>query len=135
MKTKVLVEHFIGDLMKVVAFQLDDMFEKDNLQIPEIKALLKTRIMGLPSKKSPSKIRPKASKEFMKGYHSGNEYTLTKSAHEGQTKDRLDVISTCYFQSQIYDGLTKKEFLSLCESYVDEHFDDGEECDLPSKPR
>lgn len=136
MKTKVLVEHFLGDVMKVVAFQLDDLFEKDQLQTSEINYLVKSRVMGLPSKKKGLlKNRPKASAKFMKGYHSGNEYTLTKSLHEGHTKDRLDVISTCFFQCFIYDGLSKKEFLSLCESYVAEHFDDGEQVDLPDTPK
>jgi hypothetical protein len=134
MKTKVLVEHFLGDLMKVVACQLDDLFEKDNLQIAEIKSLVKSRISKLPMRKTSLKKRPKASTKFMKGYHSGNFYTLTKSKSEDHTKHRLDVLSTCFYQAVIYDGLNKREFLALCDSYVDEHFDDGVNVDGEDTP-
>ena len=127
MKTKVLVEHSAGDTMKVVAFQLDDLFEKDNLQTDEINSIVKARIENSVEVEEISKSRPRASKNFKKNYHSGNLYTLTKSKHEKNVKNRLDVINECFFQMQEYDGLSKDEFIALCESYVREHFDDGEE--------
>lgn len=129
-KTKVQVEHSLGDTLKVVACQLDDLFEIDQLQIAEIKALVKSSLSSWPTDSVPDNIirtRPKASKEFMSGYHSGNHYTITKSKKELRTKDRLKVISQCLWQAMNFDGLNKKEFLSLCDSYVDEHFDDGED--------
>jgi len=135
-----MVESFLGDLMKVVAVQLDDMFERDHLQIPEIKALLRNKLLrhGI-TEVAPLKIKPRpaASKSFMKNYHSGNFYTLTKSRHEVSTRDRLDLIMLCYRQAHIYDGLERPEFYALCESYIDEHFDDGVEVghQVPDRPR
>lgn len=129
-KTSVQIESSLGDTLKVVACQLDDLFELDNLQTAEIKALIKASLRSWPNDGIPSdhlKTRPKASKSFLEGYHSGNHYTLTKSKTELRSRDRLKVISHCLWQAMNYDGLTKKEFLSLCNSYIDEHFDDGEE--------
>ena len=127
MKTKVLVEHSAGDTMKVVAYQLDDLFEKDDLQTDEILSLVSARIEDSLDLEEGTVSRPKASKKFKKNYHSGNLYTKTKSKHEKNVKARLDVITDCFYQLQEFDGLTKKEFVSLCESYIREHFDDGEE--------
>lgn len=117
----------MGDLIKVVATQLEGLLDYDQLQIAEICSIVKTRIYSLKEKKIKQKKRPRATKKFNKDYHSGNEYCLTKSKKEDNTKARLDVISACYYQAAEYDGLTKSEFLSLCICYVKEHFYDGED--------
>jgi hypothetical protein len=127
MKTKVRVEYFLGDVIKVVACQLEDLLDLDQLQIAEINSIVSARIMSLSSNNCKTKKRPLAKKSFIENYHSGNEYTLTKSKKEETTKDRLDVISQCFRQTEEYDGLTKPEFLSLCLSYVREHFSDGDD--------
>lgn len=126
MKTRVKVEHFLGDVIKIVACQLEDLLELDQLQMAEINSIVRARILSLPDKtKSKSNRRPRPNSVFMKNYNSGNHYTLTKSKKENSTKDRLDVISACFLQVEEYDGLTKNEFISLCVSYVSEHFTDG----------
>lgn len=127
MKTRLKVEYYLGDLMKVVATQLEGLLDHDQLQTAEICSIVKTRIYSLKEKSIKSKKRPRATKRFIKGYHSGNDYCLTKSIKETNTKGRLDVISACYYQAAEYDGLTKSEFLSLCVCYVKEHFSDGED--------
>ena len=138
MRTKLLVESSLGDLLKVVAVQLDDLLEKDRLQVAEIISLVKSRLLSLELPRiGTTKSRPKATRLFMKNYHSGNFYTLTKSKHEKNTKDRLDLIIQCSDQSHQYDGLTRNEFYTLCETYIHEHFSDGEDVgpELPDFPK
>lgn len=127
MNTKIEVEYFLGDLIKVVASQLEDLLDEDQLQIAEIIAIVKARLNATPIQKSIVSKRPKAPKNYLKNYHSGNEYCRTVYKRELNTKSRLDVITACFHQSSKYDGLSKEEFFSLCESYVRAHFSDGED--------
>lgn len=127
MKTNLKVEYFLGDLIKVVATQLEDLLDEDQLQIAEIISIVNARLKEIPTQKSIESKRPKAPKNYLKNYHSGNEYCRTVYKKELNTKSRLDVITACFHQASKYDGLTKEEFFSLCESYVREHFSDGED--------
>lgn len=136
MKTKILIEHYAGDTMKIVAYQLDDLFTRDRLQTDEINSIVKTKILNSKLTSNKQEKRPKSSKKFESNYNSGNEYTRTKSYHEKKMSDRLEVIEHCFIQMKSCDGITKEEFISLCESYVRVHFDDGEDVThiMPSRP-
>ena len=59
MKTKLQVEHYLGDLIKVVATQLEHLLDEDQLQIAEINSVVEARIMSLPDERKKQKRKSK----------------------------------------------------------------------------
>lgn len=134
MKTRIAVEPFLGDSMKVIAVQIDDLFELDRLQTDEILALIEGRVLSLRTPRKFTK-RPKPSASFMENYNSGNFYTLTKSLRENCPSDRMGVIEKMAEQIITHDSLSPSDVLQLCKSYIRAHLSDGEEAtDLPDTP-
>lgn len=121
-KSKLKVEHFAGDSMKVIGEMCHQLCDFDKLQNQEIMDLL---ISDFSLKPLPvvtrTKKRPVASFEFLKNYHSGNDLTISKVRKEDNARTRLKVIRVMSVQLAVYDGLSTSQILALIKSYLDHH--------------
>jgi hypothetical protein len=121
-KSTLAVEHFPGDVMKVVGEICHQLSDFDKLQNQEIIDVVRADIEALGLAPFNKRLkRPRAPRSFLKGYHSGNELTLSLVRREPNAATRFRVIHEMCGQLSAFDGLSKAQILALVKSYLDHH--------------
>lgn len=118
--SKLKVEYFSGDCMKIVGEIVEQMIFEDMLQCAEVMSVARKVLRRLQYPRS-NKVREKPPYAFMQGYNSHNSYTRSKIVTEANLGARTALLRDVFKQMLTYDGATKDTILALTQSYLDEH--------------